>query len=335
MHAGTPLLQRWWLGALVVSVGLGCGEPQPPIIGPTLIRNGSFESGKLDPWWTWAESKESTATATAAAADAGSFGLELHKATGGWGSMVGQDTEPHTPGQTFQIQARLKGAKGGERVNFNFHGQSVDVVAEDRWRTVKQLVLLPEPTEDNAARISVTTDESTVYLDDISFAVAQVARGDADEEEANLLRNGSFESGMGLWTFWTDAESEATGSTSPDARRSGYAGLVLSKGASGAGVTVKQQLPEPLAEREAYHLEADVRGTLGTEGVNMCLQINREPWSGPCVFVTATPEWQHVSETLSIDPELIDERAGVLVSLVTEGTALVDDVILTRTEAER
>ncbi|MDY7226842.1 carbohydrate binding domain-containing protein [Hyalangium rubrum] len=335
MRAGNALRKPWWLGVLALGLHPGCGGSDPPSIGPNLVQNGSFESG-LSGWWNATDAKEGTASASGEAADFGTFGLVLYKGTGGWGSMVGQETTPHRAGQTFQVQARLKGTVGGERVTFSFHGQGFEVVAEPRWRTVKQLLLLPDSSENVTALVSVTSDNTTVHLDEVSFALAEVARGDADKEEDNLLGNGSFESGLGLWNFWTDAsvkEDAGTATTSPDAGRSGYAGLVLSKGPTGGGVSVKQPLPDPLAEREAYRVEADIRGTLGSEGVNLCLQINREPWSGPCIFVTATTDWQHVSETLSIDPELIDERVGLMVSLSSEGTAMVDDVIVKRTKA--
>jgi hypothetical protein len=336
MRDCTALLKPWVLSVLALSLGAGCGGGgEPPLIGPNLIRNGSFEDAKLDPWWKGMDSTVGTATVSSEAADIGNMGLVLHKDTGGWGAMVGQETEPHQAGETYQVRARLKGVQGGERVTLSFHGQGFEVELEPRWRTVTRLVLLPEASENASAIISVTTDNATVHVDDVSFARAQVARGDADEEEDNLLRNGSFESDLGMWNFWTDAGPEGTASTSPEARKSGYAGMVLSKGLSGGGVAVKQQLRDPLAEGEEYRIEAHVKGAVGGEAVILCVQINHEPWDGPCVHVTATTGWTHISEKLTIDPALVDERVGVLISLVSEGTAMVDDVVLVRTRSAR
>ncbi len=332
MRGWTALLKPWVLRVLALSLAAGCGEGEPPVIGPNLIRNGSFEAG-LEGWWNATDSKDGKASISGEAADLGTFGLVLYKGTGGWGSMVGQETEPHQAGETYQVRARLKGKVGGERVTLSFHGQGFEVEADTRWRTVSRLVLLPEAGDNLTALVSVTTDNATVYVDDVSFARAQVARGEADEEEDNLLRNGSFESDLGLWNFWTDAGPEGTATASPDARQSGYAGMVLSKGPSGAGVAVKQQLRDPLAEREEYRLEAHVKGAQGGEAVTLCVQINHEPWDGPCIQVTASTGWRHISERLTIEPAVDDERAGVLVSLNSEGTVMVDDVILVRTRS--
>jgi hypothetical protein len=326
------LRKPWGWGILALGMGLGCGGPQAPILGPNLVRNGNFES-LLEGWWKAAGSIDSKAFTSPEAADEGAAGLVLYNSPMSWGSMVGQDTLGHTAGQTFHIHARLRGAKGGERVSFNFHGQSVDVVAETRWRTVSRMVLMPEINGDAGARISVVTEDATVYVDDVSFEAAEVERGDADGEDDNLLRNGSFESDLGLWTFWTNSP-EGTARTSPDARHSGYAGLVLTRGAEDGITTVKQSLPDPVAEREEYRIEAQVRGADGGERVNVCLQINEEPWDGPCAEVQATRDWQHISKKVPVEGALIDQRVGLLVSLGSEGTAYVDDVIVVRTRKQ-
>jgi hypothetical protein len=296
-----------------------------------LILNSSFE-GKLDPWWTATDSKGGTAATSHEAADIGSTGLVLHKGTGGWGSMVGQETQGHVAMQTFQFKARLRGEKGGEHVTFSFHGEGFEEVAEPIWRTVSRLVLMPESNNNTSAIISVTTDEATVHVDDVSVTWVEVERGDADTEEDNLLRNGSFESDLGLWSSWADTPAESWAQTSPDARYSGYAGLGLTRGPSGVLSTVKQTLREPLMQGEEYRIEARVRGAHGGEQVNVCLQMNREPWDGPCTQVTTTVNWLHISNTVRIDETLHDERAGLLVSLSTEGTAYVDDVMVVRTK---
>jgi hypothetical protein len=335
MRGWIALLKRWVLAVLAMSVGVGCGgEGEPPRLGPNLIRNGSFEGG-LEGWWHAASPKDGkpdgTASVTSEAADLGALGLALTKGTTGWGSMVGQETEFHQAGETYQVRARLRGAVGGESVTLSFHGQGFEVEADTRWRTVSRLVLLPEEADNTTALIAVTTNGATVQVDDVFVARAEVARGDADEEEDNLLRNGSFESDLGMWNFSTNAGPEGTATTSPEASHSGYAGMVLSKGSSGAFVAVKQPLPHPISGGDEYRLEAHVKGALGGESMALCVQINREPWSGPCVFVTATDSWQHISEELTFEPELVDERMGALVSLVSEGTVMVDDVIVVRT----
>ncbi len=323
------LRKPWGWGILLLCTGLGCGGPQAPVLGPNLVRNGSFESG-LDGWWKAAGSAEGRASVSPTAADVGASGLVLYNGSNSWGSMVGQDTRGHSAGQTFHINARLRGAAGGELVSFNFHGQAIDVIAETRWRTVSRMVLMPEVNGDTGARISVVTQGATVHVDDVAFTTAEVERGDADNEDDNLIRNGSFESDLGLWAFWTSS-AEGTARTSPDVRRSGYAGLVLTRGAEDSLTTVKQPLPEPLAEREEYRIEANVRGADGGELVNVCLQINHEPWDGPCAQVEATRDWQHVEKKVPVEGALIDERVSVLVSLASEGTAYVDDVIVVRT----
>jgi hypothetical protein len=204
------------------------------------------------------------------------------------------------------------------------------VEAEDRWRTVSRLVLMTEPTDDSNARISVTTEDSTVYVDRVSVALAEVERGDADNKKDNLLRNGSFESDLSMWTFWTDSP-EGAASTTPDVRKSGYAGLALTRGAEGNYSLLKQTLPDPVLMREQYRIEAEVRGAHGGELVNICLQLNHEPWDGPCVPVTAYVNWQHASQTFTIDEALSDEVLSLVVSLGSEGTAYVDDVSVVRT----
>ena len=323
----------WWLSVLALGVWQGCGAPQEPAIGPNLVHNGSFESG-LDEWWTATNAEGSKASTAAEAADSGTFGLTLYKAPGGDYSMVGQNTPGHAAGQTYQVHARLKGAVGGELVTFSYHGQSVQVGADSRWRTVNQLLLLPEINGDPSATISVSTpthvEEATVYVDEVSFAQAVVERGDADKEKDNLVLNGSFESGLGQWSFWTNSV-DGTASTDTEARSSGYAGLLLTRGADGALSIIKQALPDPVAEREEYRMEANIRSLHGGETVNLCLQINEEPWTGPCAQVTAAINWQHVSKTMRIDADMDDERVGALVSLASEGTAMVDDVVVVRT----
>jgi hypothetical protein len=316
----------WLPGLLALGLWSGCGEAQAPVLGPNLIENGSFEAG-LAGWWNVLNGEGGTVTPQSEAADLGNMGLVLHKSTGGWGTMVGQNTVHHRAGETFQFKARIKGLTGGERVTFNFHGEAFEVTAEPRWRTVSQMVLLPEVNGDNSALISLTTDEATVYVDEVEIAQAEVARGDADDEEDNLVHNGSFESGLGVWSFWTN-DPEGAASTSPEARRSGYAGMVMTKGLGGTAVTVKQPLPEPLAAGETFRIEAHLRGTEGGELVNLCVQINDEPYDGPCMGVKAEKEWRHISRTLTIDPEIVDQRAGALVSLNSSGTVMLDDVVV-------
>ncbi len=325
------LRKPWWLSVLALGVWQGCGgETQAPVIGPNLVVNGSFES-ELNGWWTAKDSEASSAATSPDAADYGSAGLVLHKGPDGWYSMVGQSTKGHDAWQTLQVHARLKGAVGGEHVTFGYDDQSFEMVAEPRWRTVSRLVLMPERSDDSNARISITTNDATVYLDEVSFAMAQVARGDADTAKGNLLRNSSFESDLGLWEFFTNSP-EGSASTSPDARHSGYAGMVLNRGPEGSITLVKQPLRDPVAEREEYHIDAYVRGAHGGEAVNLCLQIEHDPWSGPCTSVTTGVNWQHVSEKLPIDETMIDERVSVVISPASEGTVMVDDVILVRTK---
>jgi hypothetical protein len=326
------LRKPWGLSILLLGLGLGCGEPQAPIIGPNLVRNGTFESG-LEGWWKAGGSIDSKAFVSPEAADAGTSGLVLYNAPKSWGSMVGQDTGGHTAGQTFHIHARLRGAAGGERVSFNFHGQYFEVLAEPRWRTVSRMVLMPEINGDSRASISLISEEATVYLDEVAFATAEVERGDADEEDDNLLRNGSFESDLGLWAFWSNS-TEGTARTTPDARRSGYLGLMLTRGAEESVTTVKQSLPDPVAEREEYRIEAHVRGANGGELVNVCLQMNDEPWDGPCTSVEASRDWQKVSTKVPVEGALIDQRVGLVVSLGSEGTAYVDDAVVVRTRKQ-
>jgi hypothetical protein len=120
----------------------------------------------------------------------------------------------------------------------------------------------------------------------------------------NLVSNGSFESGLNGWWSWTDSE-EGTASTSAEAADEGSAGLVLTRGAEGNYSLLKQPLPEPVMVREQYRIEADVRGARG-EFVNICLQLDHEPWDGPCASVTAALDWQHVAQTVTIDEALSD-----------------------------
>lgn len=326
------LRKPWWLSIVALGLWQGCGEPQAPVVqGSNLIVNGSFE-GKLDPWWTANDSVGGTGGTSPAAADIGSSGMMLHKGKGGWGYMVGQETSGHSAMQTFQFKARIRGALGGERVNVSFHGQSFDVIAEPVWRTVDRLVLMPDGGGGTTAMITATSDDSTIHVDDVSAFWVEVARGDADNEDGNLLRNASFESDLGLWTFWADVPEEGRAWTTPNGRSSGYAGLALTRGPSGALTTLKQMLQEPVFQGEKYRVEARVRGEHGGEQVNLCLQMKDEPWTGPCIQVTASTQWQHASETVSIEEDLNDKRVGVLVSLSTEGTAYVDDVIVVRTQ---
>lgn len=316
---------------LVLGLAQGCGEPRAPVIGPNLALNGSFESG-LESWWVASGSPESTATVSPEAADHGAHGLVLHNGLESWGSMVGQDTELPIPGQTYHLGARLRGAVGGERVTFLLHGQSFEVLAEAHWSTVSGMVVTRENGGNSTARISLSTQGATVHVDDVSIAKVEVERGEADTAENNLLLNGSFESGLGLWALWTDSPGAGGASTSPEARRSGYAGLVLSQRGNKALTTVKQTLPEPLAEGEEYSIQAQIRGAKGAEKVTLCLQRNREPWDGPCTQVLATEEWKRVSVKLSVEPALHGEQAGLLIALGSDGTVHVDDVVVARTQ---
>lgn len=333
---GFTVRKPWWLGVLALGMGLGCGEAQAPAIGPNLVVNGSFESTLDEGWWTATDSKvedseKSSAIISADAADFGSAGLALHKGPDGFYSMVGQTLTGHGAWQTFQVHARLKGATGNEHVTFGYDDQSFEIIAESRWRTVSRLLLLPESSDDSNLRISLTTSSSTVYVDEVSLATAQVEKGDADTAKGNLLRNSSFESDLSLWDFFTSAP-EGTASTSQDARYSGYAGLELNRGSEGTITLVKQPLPDPVAAREEYRIEAWVRGAKGGESINLCLQIDHDPWTGPCVTVPTYENWQHISEKLPIDDSMIDERVGMVISPGSDGTVMVDDVILTRTQ---
>jgi hypothetical protein len=96
---------------------------------------------------------------------------------------------------------------------------------------------------------------------------------------------------------------------------------------------VKQTLLDPVVEGEEYRIEAHVRGTNGGEQVNVCLQINHEPWDGPCIQVKASTSSQHISKKVPIDAVMHDERVGLLISLSSQGTAYVDDVMVVRTRS--
>lgn len=315
-------------GWLALVLAAGCGEePQAPQIGTNQVTNGSFEL-KLSGWWSNADVEDGTVEVLPEAADTGALGLALTKGTGGWGIVVGQDTAPHTAGQTYHVHARIRGKAGGERVSLSFHGQGFEVEAGKQWRTVERLVYLPGDSKDFSAMIANTTDHSTVYVDDVAFAPTQVAQGEADKHRDNLIHNGSFESGLGMWSFWSGAAGQ--GSTSFNARHSGYAGLVLSLGGEGGGASVKQALPVPVRAGEVYRVEAHVRGALGGETVSLCLQINEEPWDGPCLPFTAASQWVHVSGKVAIEEPLDDQRLGLVLSLFGEGTVQVDDVIVVR-----
>jgi hypothetical protein len=319
--------KSWGPVLLVLSLCQGCGEDaHAPIIGPNLLRNGSFES-ELDGWWDATNSEGGGVLVTPEAADLGRAGLKLYKGTGGWGTMVGQETAGHGAWQTIQIQARVRGQLGGEQLSFSFHNQGFDVTAEDRWRTVSRLLLLPEASDSPTAMIAVTTDGAAAYVDEVSFAPAQVTQGEADKTSDNLVINGSFENDLSLWNVFP----AGTASPSPDAKHSGYSGVVLTRSAEGTFALVKQTLAAPVFEREQYRIEARVRGTSGGEAVNLCLQMNDEPWSGPCIHETASRDWKHLSKTVTIDAEIHDQRVGVVVSLSSEGSVQVDDVVVLRT----
>ncbi|MDC0707832.1 carbohydrate binding domain-containing protein [Stigmatella sp. ncwal1] len=324
------MTHQWqrWLGTLVLGWAMGCGGPHAPRVGDNQLVNGSFES-KLSGWWVATDSEGGTAQALSSSADEGALGLALFKGTGGWGSMVGQETAPHSAGQTYQLRARLRGQSGGERVSISFHGQGFEVETGPQWQTVEQLVFLPEESKNTTALISVTTDRATVHVDDVFFAPAEVEQGEADKAPENRVHNGSFESGLGMWNFWSSSDGQA--STSPDARGSGYAGLVLSLGASG-GSSVKQMLAEPVQAGEVYRLEVRVRGARGGEAVSLCLQVNQEPWDGPCLAVPVTDAWGHISGEVTIDEPFQDEPMGVMVSLFSEGSVQVDDVVVVRVQ---
>jgi hypothetical protein len=107
--------------------------------------------------------------------------------------------------------------------------------------------------------------------------------------------------------------------------------MVLNRGPEGAITVVKQPLRDPVAAREEYRIEAYVRGAQGGEKVSLCLQIEEDPWTGPCAYATASAGWQHVSEKLPIDETMDDQRVGVVVAPSSEGTVMVDDVVLVRT----
>lgn len=329
------LRQPGWLGLVALGLWQGCGEPQAPVVqGPNLIVNGSFE-GTLNPWWTANDSDGGTGGTSPAAADIGASGMSLHKGKGGWGSMVGQETPGHSAMQTFRFKARIRGAKGEEQVNISFHGQSFNVTAEPVWRTVDRLVITPDESGGNTVMLTATSDDSTVHVDDVSAFWVEVARGDADNEGDNLIRNGSFESDLGLWKFWASVPDEGKAWTSPDARGSGYAGAVMTRGPLEGFTTLQQTLPAPVFQGEEYRIEARVRGERGGEKVNLCVQMVDEPWDGACLYVNATTQLQHVSKTLRIEENLNDKRSVLLLSLSSEGTAYVDDVILVRTKEKR
>jgi hypothetical protein len=330
-HWMSALRRPWLSGLLALGVWQGCGEAgSPPSIGANLMQNSSFEDG-LQGWWTATDSEGGMVTATPEAAHSGALGLALYKGKGGWGSSAGQDTAPHSAGQTLHVSASLKGAAGGERAYIGYHSQGFWVTLTPEWQRVSRLMLMPDASGDAAAFITNTTELSTIYVDDVIFAPATVAQGNADKRPDNLLRNGSFESELSLWDFWTDSPG-GTASTSPAAGRSGYAGLVLTKGADGWAANVKQQLVRPLAAGERYRVELQLQGTRGGERVEVCLQVNYDPWHGPCLAVVASKDWRGFSGALSVDAVLHDEYVGALVSLRSQGAVRVDDVTLVRSE---
>ncbi len=322
-------LWKPWVGLLALGGLLGCGESKsPPRIGDNLMNNSSFEEG-LQGWWTSNDSEGGAADTRPEAASTGSLGLVLSKGEGGWGSSAGQDTVPHHAGQTLHISVSLKGAVGGERVYIAYHSKGFWVEATPEWQTVSRLMQMPDDSGDAAAFITLNTDFATIYVDDVVFAPAEVALGVADKAPDNLLRNASFESELSFWDFWTDSP-EGKASTSPEAGASGYAGLVLTKGAEGWASSVKYQLSEAVAAGERYRIELDAQGLRGGEQVEVCIQVNHEPWDGPCVSLKATTDWEHFSETVTIDEALDGEQVGFLVSLKSRGTVRIDDVILVR-----
>jgi hypothetical protein len=325
----TALRRPWLTALLALGVWLGCGEEGfPPSLGANQLQNNSFEAG-LEGWWTVTDSEGGMVTTLPEAATSGALGLALYKGKGGWGATAGQGTPLPSVGQTVQLSANLKGSAGGELAYIGYYSQGFWVTLSDKWQNVSRLMLITEEKGDDVVFITNTTEFSTIHVDDVIVAPVTVAQGDADKLPDNLLRNGSFESELSLWDVWTDS-SGGTASTSRAAGRSGYAGLVLTKGADGWATNVKQQLVTPVAEGEQYLVELQLQGTHGGESVEVCLQVNHAPWNGPCVAVVASKGWKGFSQTLSIDASLDAQRLGALISLKSEGSVRVDDVSLVR-----
>jgi hypothetical protein len=325
----TALRKPWLTALLALGVWLGCGEEEfPPSVGANQLLNHSFEAG-LEGWWTVTDSEGGMVTTLPEAASSGALGLALYKGKGGWGASAGQGTPPPSMGQTVQLSANLRGGAGGEMAYIGYYSQGFWVTLSDKWQTVSRLMLITEDKGDDVVFITNITELSTIHVDDVIVAPVTVAQGDADKLPDNLLRNGSFESELSLWDFWTDS-SKGTATTSRVAGRSGYAGLVLTKGADGWATNVKQQLVTPVAQGEQYRLEFQLQGARGGESVEVCLQVNHDPWNGPCVAVVASKGWKSFSQMLPIDASLNAQRLGALVSLKSEGSVRVDDVSLVR-----
>ena len=191
------------------------------------IKNGDFETGEIEPWHVYSDTKVSKESA-----QNGKYGLEMI-GDGGWGGLAYQDFATEV-GHHYAVSFSIKAVANGVNAQILNPASASSAIAS-KWctNTSWSTITLEFDAVDTTARINICGGgnnlPTTVYLDDVSVVEVK------DPSFDGYIWNGDFEAGS--LTKWESYQQTAI---SADAAKNGnYGAKLIGNGGWGGCLTQK------------------------------------------------------------------------------------------------
>lgn len=207
---------------LTFSAGLGTPPPLPlPRPTSNLLSNGGFEAGTAG-WVDWGNTHIVTSPF-----DSGASALSVGPVAGG----AGYNVDGIAPGTTYRlaVTARVSDASEMVYVGVNFLDQEGSVIGNmvRSNKSTSQATLTGDITAPPSAVRAVVyvwknDGSGMAFVDDFAFGVVSGSTP-PPATGANLLLNGSFESGLANWMNWSNATTSGEAAAGTSAAQVGTA----------------------------------------------------------------------------------------------------------------
>ena len=219
--AGTGTAEDVYIDDIELKLYVEPGSGDEPEAPSNVVVNGDFETGDLTGWESWQQTEVNEE-----ASYNGNYGIHL-KGDGGWGGLLKQDFTGLEAGEIYVANMWIKTNGAGVNIQFkdsdkvdpeilksnNFY---TDPAEYSDWVYASFYIIPKADTMYINICGAGTGSAEDVYIDDIELKL-YVEPGNEDED--NLVKNGSFENGTDNWdvkkpTCLLDSTDAHTGANS-------------------------------------------------------------------------------------------------------------------------